>query len=133
MATFRYSAVVACVAIALACATPAGQSGATAPAPPSDVQNRLGVIDPVTPERDSVGPPPKGFEWTAIEGADHYELGLSNDLDGVVFSHNDVRGTTLAMPAEVSLMAGTYFWRVTAERAGRLVGDSGRSAFVVRE
>jgi hypothetical protein len=44
-----------------------------------------------------------------------------------------VRGTMLPMPEGVTLTPGTYFWRVGAVRNGRLVGDSGRTAFVVRD
>jgi hypothetical protein len=125
MATFRSSAVIFIVVVALACTKTPGQSAAAAQSP--------GVIDPITPGRDSVGPAPKRFEWTAIEGADHYEIEVLTDIDMEVFSHDDVRGTTLPMPAEVTLTPGTYFWRVGAVRNGRLVGDSGRTAFVVRE
>ncbi len=73
------------------------------------------------------------FEWTAIQGAERYEIELSNDIDMVVFTHEDVRATALPMPKDFTLMPGTYYWRITAVRGGRLVGDSGRSAFVVRE
>ena len=127
MATFRYSLFVSCVAVALACSSPAGQSAAPR------AQEPPGVIDPVAPARDSVGPSPKRFEWTAITAADHYAIELTTDIDIVVFTHESLREPALTMPADFALVAGTYFWRVTAVRDGRLVGDSGRSAFVVRD
>jgi len=136
MATFRYSGVALILAVALACTKTPGQSdltAASATAPGSAAAQGPAVIDPITPGRDSVGPAPKRFEWTAIKDAEHYEIEVLTDIDMEVFSHDDVRGATLPMPAEVTLTPGTYFWRVGAVRDGRLVGDSGRTAFVVRE
>lgn len=134
MATFRYSLIASCIAITLACATPAGQSAAaTAPASMPAAQGRPGGIDPVFPERDSVGPAPTRFEWTTIEGAEHYEMELLTDIYAPVFSAGDIRGNRLPMPDGVVLIPGTYFWRVGAIRRGRLIADSGRSAFMVRE
>ncbi|MDO8679540.1 MAG: hypothetical protein Q7R30_13375 [Acidobacteriota bacterium] len=129
MEIFRCSLVVFTIAIALACTKTAGESDS----PATPAAQGPGVIDPVTPGRDSVGPAPRRFEWTAIKGADHYEIELLTDIDMEVFSHGDVRGTILPMPDGVTLTPGTYFWRVGAVRDGRLVGDSGRTAFVVRE
>jgi hypothetical protein len=135
MATFRSSLVVFIVVVALACTKTPGQSDVTAAsvAGGSAAAQGTGVIDPITPGRDSVGPAPKRFEWTAIKGADHYEIEVLTDIDMEVFSHDDVRGTNLPMPEGVTLTPGTYFWRVGAVRDGRLVGDSGRTAFVVRD
>jgi hypothetical protein len=129
MAIFRCSLAVFAIAVALACTKTAGQSESATTA----VTPGHGVIDPVTPGRDSVGPAPKQFEWTAIKDADHYEIEVLTDIDMEVFSHGDVRGTKLLMPEGVTLTPGTYFWRVGAVRGGRLVGDSGRTAFVVRD
>ena len=132
METFRSSVVFTCVAVALACTSPAGEAAALAsPAPLAATQS--GRIEHVSPARDSVCPVPKRFEWTAVEGADRYAMELSNDIDMLVFSHDSIRGMTLEMPAGAVLAAGTYFWRVTAARDGCPVGDSGRAAFVVRE
>jgi hypothetical protein len=127
MATFRCSVVMVALALGLGCTKSAGQPDAPAASPGP------AVIDPVVPGRDSVGPAPSRFEWTAIAGADHYEIELLTDIDMEVFSHGDVRGTVLPMPEGVVLTAGTYFWRVGAVRNGRLVGDSGRTAFLVRD
>lgn len=129
MAIFRCSLAVFAIAVAVACTKTAGQSeSATTP-----VTQGSGVIDPVTPGRDSVGPAPKQFEWTAIKDAERYEIEVLTDIDMEVFSHGDVRGTKLPMPEGVTLTPGTYFWRVGAVRGGRLVGDSGRTAFVVKD
>lgn len=129
MATFRCSAVVFAIALALGCTKSAGQSD-----PPAGLATQgPATIDPVVPGRDSVGPAPTRFEWTPFKGADHYEIELLTDIDMEVFSHSDVRGTVLPMPEGVVLTPGTYFWRVGAVRDGRLVGDSGRTAFIVRD
>lgn len=134
METFRSSLIASCIAITLACATPAGPSAAaSAPALVPAAQVRPGGIDPIFPERDSVGPAPTRFEWTTIEGAEHYEMELLTDIDAQVFSAGDIQGTLLPIPEGVVLIPGTYFWRVGAIRGGRLIADSGRSAFVVRE
>ena len=136
MATFRCSVVLFILAVMLACTKTPGQSdvtAASATAPGSTAAQGPAAIDPVTPGRDSVGPAPKRFEWTAITGAEHYEIEVLTDIDMEVFSHDDVRGTILPMPDGVTFTPGTYFWRVGAVRDGRLVGDSGRTAFVVRE
>ena len=130
MATFRYSVAALILAVAVACTKTAGQAEVPGAAPTGQGP---AAIDPINPARDSVGPAPKRFEWTAIKGAEHYEIEVLTDIDMEVFSHGDVRGTTLPMPAEVTLTPGTYFWRVGAVRDGRLVGDSGRTAFVVRD
>ena len=132
MAIFRSSLAVFTIAIALACTKTAGQADSPASPAPAAAQ-ASGVIDPVTPGRDSVGLAPKQFEWTAIKDADHYEIEVLTDIDMEVFSHGDVRGNKLPMPEGVTLTPGTYFWRVGAVRGGRLVGDSGRTAFVVRD
>ena len=135
MEIFRYS-VVLFVLAGLACTKTPGQSdvaAASATAPGSAAAQGPAVIDPVTPGRDSVGPAPKRFEWTAIKGAEHYEIEVLTDIDMEIFSHDDVRGTILPMPEGVTLLPGTYFWRVGAVLGGRLVGDSGRTAFVVKE
>lgn len=129
MAIFRCSVVVFTIAMALACTKTAGQPDSAA----TDAAHGPGVIDPVTPGRDSVGPAPTQFEWTAVKDAERYEIEVLTDIDMEVFSHGDVRGTKLLMPEGVTLTPGTYFWRVGAVRGGRLVGDSGRTAFVVKD
>jgi hypothetical protein len=137
MAIFRYSVLILTIALSLKCTKTAGQFDSVAgpAAGPGAAAAAQGPapIDPIMPGRDSVGPAPKRFEWTEIKGADHYEIELLTDIDMEVFSHGDVRGTILPMPEGVTLTPGTYFWRVGAVRGGRLVGDSGRTAFVVRE
>ena len=125
MATFRYSVVLVAIALGLGCTKTVPPAAAPSQGPTA--------IDPNMPGRDAVGPAPKRFEWSAIKDADHYEIELLTDIDMEVFSHGDVRGTSLPMPEGVTLTPGTYFWRVGAIRNGRLVGDSGRTAFVVRD
>ena len=108
MATFRSSVVVFIVLIALACTKTPGQTEVTAASDSGSAAGQgSGVIDPITPGRDSVGPAPRRFEWTAIKGADHYEIEVLTDIDMEVFSHDDVRGTMLPMPEGVTLTPGT--------------------------
>jgi hypothetical protein len=96
-------------------------------------QQRLPNIDHVAPPRDSVGPPPGRFEWTAAEGADHYTLALWTEVGSLLWRADRIRATSFALPQEVELEFGTYFWTVTAFRDDRPLVDSGRSAFVVKE
>jgi hypothetical protein len=130
MGALRNGVFVACIAVAMACTAPIGRSSAATQA---EAGKAASDIDPVAPVRDYVGPSPKRFAWTAVSGAEHYEIELSTDIDIVVFTHESLREPVLAMPDDFALTAGTYFWRVTAHRGGRIIGDSGRSAFVVKD
>ena len=89
------------------------------------------TIEHVSPKRDSVGPLPARLEWTAIEGADSYNITVATEIDTLVFEHRGASGTAIAWPREIKLEPGTYFWRVVAIAGGRTVADSGRAAFVV--
>lgn len=88
------------------------------------------VIEHVSPKRDSVGPAPTRFEWTAVAAADSYLFELQNEI-GLVASSKGIQGTSLDWPQDQRLPAGTYFWIVSAVRDGRAIAGSGRSAFVV--
>jgi hypothetical protein len=118
------------LATALACSTPRADSveptaSSTAPT--------IQTIDHLTPRRDSVGPMPELFSWTAVPGATRYALGLWDDVDRLQWRRDDIPEAKIARPAELELEPGTYFWSVTALRGDEAVGESGRAAFVVRD
>lgn len=101
-------------------------------APQTQDRSHEQVIDHITPARDSVGPAPTRFVWTAIQGADSYSIGIWNEVDRMVWRLNGIEGTSVARPADVELEPGTYFWTVSALRDGDQIAESGLAAFVVR-
>ena len=107
------------------------REAATAAAPPAAVEQRLPNINHVSPARDSVGPAPKRFEWTAAAGADQYAIGIWNEVDVLMWRSDHVSSTSVALPGDVVLDFGTYYWSVTALRERRPIAESGLSAFVV--
>lgn len=127
MATFRSKLLLPIVFVSVACAQ-ASEGRATA-APPAAVAERQG-IEHVSPGRDSVGAQPKKFEWTAVAGAEGYALLLVNEVDIEIWE-TTVQATSIEVPKEIVLDAGTYYWAVGAFRGGHQVAYSGRSAFVV--
>jgi hypothetical protein len=117
--------------MAAACgAAPRGDAGTgeaeAAQAKPQD-------IDHLEPRRDSVGPRPVRFAWTAAKDAESYTLHIWNEVDVKVFEQQGLTVTTLPWPEELDLPFGTYFWAVIAHRDGRPVAESGLSAFVITE
>ena len=115
--------------VTLACTAP----DAHEPAPAAlATEQRVPTINHVAPVRDSVGARPARFEWTAAEGADEYVIGIWNDVDRLIWRNNHVKGTSVVLPDDIELEFGTYFWMVTALHEGKLVAESGRSAYVVR-
>ena len=88
-------------------------------------------IDPVVPRRDFSGAQPDRFEWTPVKGADHYAIGIFNEVDVILWRNDDVPTNSIAWPAGLKLDGGTYFWSVSALQGERTIGDSGRTAFVV--
>ncbi len=128
-------AVAVLAALVVACSTPIDRresspaAAAPAAAPP---EQRLQLIDHLTPRRDSVGGVPSRFTWTPIAGADSYALGLWNEVDVLVWRADHLEAPSVTFPPDAALESGTYFWSVTAFRDGRPVAESGRSAFVVR-
>jgi hypothetical protein len=128
MATFRYNAGIAVALVCVACSSQSAQEEGPAAAPVERIQRE--TIEHVSPKRDSTGPLPKGFEWTAAAGVEEYALTVENEVDMLIFEARTPQ-TSLAWPEGHSLDPGTYFWRVVGTTAGRRVADSGRSAFVV--
>jgi hypothetical protein len=123
----RWTAMAMVVSIGLACAP---ESDSTAEAPASVDQRP--VIEHLTPRRDAVGGVPAYFEWTRVENADRYAIGLWNDVDILVWRLQDVPENRVEWPKDEPLEPGTYFWAVTAFRGNQPVAESGRAAFVVR-
>lgn len=90
------------------------------------------TISHLAPARDSIGGLPDRFEWTPVEGADFYVIGVWNDVDRLLWKQDDLHGPSIARPEQLDLDAGTYFWRVEAIRDNQIIGDSGWAAFIVR-
>ena len=128
MATFRYSAGLGLALLGLACSSQSAQE-ASAPAVEQAPITR-DRIEHVVPTRDSVGPMPARFEWTAAKGVDEYAMTVENEVDMLLFQAR-TRSTSLDWPKGTTLDPGTYFWRVVGISDGRRVADSGRAAFVV--
>ena len=122
----------AIVVMALACAPSAGPGDAAGDAP-GTVQAAAPVIDHVAPARDSVGKAPTRFEWTKIDGADRYAIGVWNEVDVLLWRQDDIPTNAIDRPEPVKLEPGTYFWSVSALKEGRQIAESGLSAFVVRD
>jgi hypothetical protein len=129
MATSRFSHVLVFTALGLACARDVAPAAATnAPAAIQKVE-----IQHVTPRQDFVGPVPARFEWTAVAGVDSYAITVEDEIEIPVFEQDGITTTSVPWPKEVRVIPGTYFWRIAGIRAGRVVADSGRAAFVVRD
>jgi hypothetical protein len=125
----RSVSVFLLVPVVLACA-PGGD--AATPAVAATIAQTQ-TLDHDAPNRDSVGPMPKRFSWTKVEGADTYGMAVYNDADTLIWKGNDLRETFIDWPDEAKLEPGTYFWIVAAYKGDRIIADSGRSAFVVTE
>lgn len=123
---FTTAAVLAAL-LSLAC-TPSQTAGGVEVA---TMQKTL--IEHVMPSRDYVGKHPPRFEWTGIDGVETYTVTVENEVEVQVFEQQGIMGTTTPWPADLKLEAGTYFWRITGMKGGRMIGDSGRAAFLLRE
>lgn len=91
------------------------------------------VIQHQVPRRDFVGHQPDKFEWTAVPEADHYAIGLWNEVDRLLWRQDGISGTSVPRPAELDLDEGTYFWLVSGLRNGQEIAKSGLAAFVVEK
>jgi hypothetical protein len=131
LALSRRALLIACLTLAIGCTSAARESEAVPQKadPPSSREAQL--IDHVLPRRDSTGPAPKRFEWTAAKGADEYAIGLWNESDMILWRQGGFREPSATLPSELVLEPGTYYWSVVAERDGRPIAESGLSAFVV--
>lgn len=127
MATYRSNALIAVVLASLACAGAADRPETQSSAVTASSQD---AVQHVSPARDSVGPQPKAFEWTAVSGAEGYALLLVNEVDMEIWEVT-IQSTSVDLPTGLILESGTYYWAVGAFRGGHQVAYSGRSAFVV--
>lgn len=135
MATFRCNPVFVFVLVSLACApreaVPAAANASADAVGTATIQTI--EIEHVTPRRDFVGPLPTKLEWTAVPGVDSYSIKVEDEIEIPVFDQDGITTTSVPWPKEVKIPPGTYFWRIIGIRAGKVVADSGRAAFVVRE
>ncbi len=90
-------------------------------------------IQHVTPRPDFVGPLPTVLEWTAASGVDRYAVLVENEIEIAVFEQEGIAGTSTPWPKDLRIEPGTYYWRIAGLKGDRVVADSGRAAFVVRE
>jgi len=128
METFRSSLLLLCVVFTLACMPQTGTEAASA-VEVATIQKSQ--IDHVMPKRDSVGPPPPRFEWTAADGVESYSISVENEIEITMFEQQGIKATSVPWPKELELPPGTYFWRITGFKGDRMVADSGRAAFLI--
>ena len=127
-----FLAAVLCFASACTQATKGQSPNASVREAGTSLQ-QLQTIDPVAPQRDYTGRQPDQFMWTAVKGADHYAIGIFNEVDVILWRNDDVPTNSIAWPAGLKLDGGTYFWSVSALQGERTIGDSGRTAFVIMQ
>lgn len=133
MATFRCNPSILFVAVfSLACISREGSTEAAA-APAGAAAAQQTQIEHVTPRRDFVGKTPTVLEWTEVKGTEAYAVTVENEIEIVVFEREGLTTNSLPWPKDVKVEPGTYYWRITAIKGNRIIGDSGRAAFVVRE
>ena len=119
---------VAVVATGLACSPLVGHRDARASKDPGQGP----TIDQLTPARDSIGAAPLRFTWTPVQGADHYAIGVWNEVDQLLWREDNILTPSVTRPENIRLEPGTYFWSVSALRDGQQLAESGLAAFMVR-
>lgn len=133
MATFRSKpALLVSLVFSLACISRDGAPGAAAASAQQDKIQKIQITH-VTPRPDFVGPLPAVLEWTAAAGVESYAVLVENEIEIPVFEQDGITGTSTPWPKELRIEPGTYYWRVAGMKGDRVVADSGRAAFVVRE
>lgn len=128
--TITYTLALSCAVGAAACATPSSAKEAVVE---SQKAPEPKVIQHQVPRRDYVGHQPDKFEWSAVPEADHYAIGLWNEVDRLLWRQDGISGTSVPRPAELDLDEGTYFWLVSGLRDGQEIAKSGLAAFVVEK
>ena len=132
MATFRFNPTVLFILVfSLACISRAGTPEA-AQAQAEDKIEKL-QIQHLIPRPDFVGPLPALLEWTAAAGVESYAVLVENEIEIPVFEQDGIATTSTPWPKDLRIEPGTYYWRVAGMKGDRVVADSGRAAFVVRE
>jgi hypothetical protein len=130
MATFRSKSLLLLALLSLACVAQPAPSAASG-GDVAVIQKTL--IEHVMPRRDYVGKPTPRFEWTGIDGVETYEIRIENEVEVEMFAQTGIKGTSVPWPADLRLEPGTYFWRITGSKGGRMIADSGRAAFLIHE
>lgn len=130
METFRSSSLLLGIVLSLAC-MPQPASEAAAGVETAAIQPAR--IEHVVPSRDSVGRQPTRLEWTAVDGVESYALSVENEIEIEMFGLEDLKTNSAPWPKEIKLDPGTYFWRIIALKGNRVIADSGRAAFLIRE
>ena len=124
-ATLMVAAAIACRADSAASAKP-GQGTPQQQAPASrDIRH-------LEPSPDSVGPQPLHFRWSDVPAADSYTLRIWNEADVRVVSETGITTTSVDVPKDNEIPAGTYFWAVVGMRGEQPIAESGLAAFVVQ-
>ena len=118
-------AAIACGADTPASAHPRGGQPTPPPARTQDIRH-------LEPSPDSVGPQPVRFTWSKVEAADSYTLRIWNEADVRVFSESGITTTTVDLPKDNDMPAGTYFWAIVGMRGEQAIAESGLAAFVVQ-
>ena len=67
-----------------------------------------------------------------MEAADSYTLRIWNEADVRVFSESGITTTTVDLPKDNDMPAGTYFWAIVGMRGEQAIAESGLAAFVVQ-
>jgi hypothetical protein len=116
--------------LSLACMS---RENASAAAPVEEAKIQKSEIEHVMPGRDAVGPHPSRFEWTAAAGVDTYAIAVENEIEIEMFEQTGITTTSVPWPKVLKLDPGTYFWRIVGLKGDRIIADSGRAAFVIRE
>lgn len=134
MATMGLGAAMACVVFGASGAVPAARPLVPAAAQQGKVTPRpTGVIDHQVPRPDYVGKQPSRFAWTAAPDADHYAIGIWDEVDRLIWRADDITGTTVDRPKDLNFAEGTYFWTVSALRGTQEIARAGLAAFVVEK
>ena len=133
MATFRFNPTVLFILVfSLACISREGAPEAATPVAGEAKIQKI-QIEHVTPRPDYVGKLPTVLEWTKADGADSYAVSVENEIEIPVFDQDGIKGTSTPWPKDFKIEPGTYFWRIVGLKGDRVIADSGRAAFVVRE
>jgi hypothetical protein len=128
MATWAALAVAALVS-GRADTPAAAQAGPAAARQPAAESRDIRHLEPAP---DSVGPQPLHFRWSAVSAADSYTLRIWNEADVRVYSEAGITTTSVDVPKDSEIPAGTYFWAVVGMRGEQPVAESGLAAFVVQ-
>lgn len=116
----------------LACSSRGGAPQAAAGTAQEDKIQKI-PIQHVIPRPDFVGPLPTVLEWTAAAGVESYVVLVENEIEIPVFEQDGITRTSTPWPKELRIEPGTYYWRIAGMKGDRVVADSGRAAFIVRE